>query len=439
MARAWEALHIGKREGGNRIVSESEKSASWSSYRRLLDGLAFLEKALTDLDRTVLVAFEVDDEIAIVEQLGREAFEAWFRELLRGVETSVNAEDIVGIWRDRYVLVALHDKAADAAQELSRRVRDTWTAKPRLRFAALTAAELSFYQDRALHVLIGRLSEDDLPFPFPALRAMVSTRRTALGRVKSLLDGIETALRFVVAMEVAAIREHADLSQQEAAAAIVAAAGRSPSGWESCAIDLAPLTPHAYDPISRIASAFSNTKVNVPLAATLGHIAQVRRAIARQAGLSEDAYGSEEDAIREVLDSVLLLLKPLSSTRLVSVAEIDRVEDGEPPEYALYLHRGSSEHFPIVRERLPFWLLKGWCYLLMEGKTREPLLLAPFVASRTCETCGRIEVAIVEDLVVGPPGTSIGARGVTSNHEARLEIPDHKRLQPFYQLVRERQ
>lgn len=127
---------------------------------------------------------------------------------------------------------------------------------------------------------------------------------------------------------------------------------------------------------------------------------------------------------------------PLSSARLVSVAEIDFVEDEGSPQYALYSHRGPSEHFLIVHEHLPFLLRKDWCYLLLEDSARGPLLLAPFVASRPCDVCGRIEVAIAEELVLGPRGTTISMRGVTSGHEARLKIPEHKLLQPFYELVR---
>jgi hypothetical protein len=369
----------------------------------------------------------------------------------------VDAADIVATWRDRYVLAALCNKGPDAARELAARIQDAWSARskaaegpslsPRLRVAGTTAAELSTYGDRALHVLIGRLlpSEpataapgDDLPFPLPALRAMVSTRRTPLGRVTSLLDGIETALRLMFAVEVAAIREHADPAIQKAAAVIVAGADDAPGGWESRALDHAPLVPSTCGAVARVAWAFSNGEVRDTMAAALGRVSQLRRATARRAGLSEDAHAGEEEGLGEVLDAILLSMKPLSRTRLVSVAEIERlIEDGEPARYALHLHRGPGEHFPIIHERLPFSLRKDGCYLLMEESTLAPLFLAPYIASRTCDVCGRIELMMADELVLQPaPGTRVKARGVTTNHQGSIEVPDHKRLNLFHEIVR---
>jgi hypothetical protein len=76
----------------------------------------------------------------------------------------------------------------------------------------------------------------------------------------------------------------------------------------------------------------------------------------------------------------LLLIK----LRLVSVAEIENIDD-EEIRYALYLHRGPGEHFPIIRESLPFRLQKHWCYLLAADKARD----RPAIPSRSHLWCSR--------------------------------------------------
>ncbi len=140
-----------------------------------------------------------------------------------------------------------------------------------------------------------------------------------------------------------------------------------------------------------------------------------------------------------LFDTVLLSLKDLTDVRLVSVAEIEDADDDEPVRYGLYNHRGPGEHFPITTESLPFRLRRQWCYLLFKEPGQAPLPLTPFVASTTCDVCGRREIMLLEDLVLAPPGTKILVRGVTSNHEGALEIPEHKRVQPFNDLVRDHQ
>src|SRR5262249_28752289 len=119
---------------------------------------------------------------------------------------------------------------------------------------------------------------DDLPFPLAALRAMVSTRRTAFGRVKSLLDGIETALRFVVAIEVAALREsEAPRLDQEAAELLVEQAHPG-DPWEICGLTLARLIPGTQESaITRMARGLSSAKVQGPLTEALRQAIDLRR------------------------------------------------------------------------------------------------------------------------------------------------------------------
>ena len=51
---------------------------------------------------------------------------------------------------------------------------------------------------------------------------------------------------------------------------------------------------------------------------------------------------------------------------------------------------------------------------------------------RTCDACGRIEVAIADELTLGPKGVNVKGRGVLSKHEGMLALPWQKRMQAFY-------
>jgi hypothetical protein len=282
------------------------------------------------------------------------------------------------------------------------------------------------------------MPEDDLPFPVAAWSAMVAARRTALGRVKSLLDGIEGALRLVVAIELGVLRETAGPELMEQAATMLIKAAQLGGPWEHVALRLAALIPDKpADAVLSMARALSRTKVkSTPLDEALKKATEIHLSISRQTGLSEDAYAGEEEELRGILDGILTALRPLAKMQLVSVAELlDIDEESNIILYALYLHRGPGEHFPIIRVKLSSRLQKNWCYLLTEDGTRAPIPLAPIVFSQTCKACGRLEVAVAERLTLGPKGATVVARGVTTNHEGSLEILWQKRMEAFHAAV----
>ncbi len=156
--RADEHLYQAKQSGRNRVCPATG-STSQFQYRRLLDGPSLLEKSLAENRAGALVAFEVDDETAVVEQLGKEVYEAWFRELVGDVQTAIDSDDLIGTWRDRYVLASFPREDAGSLADLNGRVRGAWRQRlsardqqivvPQLRFAAVTSAERSTYRDRA--------------------------------------------------------------------------------------------------------------------------------------------------------------------------------------------------------------------------------------------------------------------------------------------------
>src|SRR5262249_31406156 len=101
------------------------------------------------------------------EHLGSKVYDEWFRQLLRNVELCTGEDDTLATWRDRYVLVLLHDGSAEKTSRIIARVQEAWTKRsvpshPRavarqIRTASLTAEEFAAHRGRALDVLVARL------------------------------------------------------------------------------------------------------------------------------------------------------------------------------------------------------------------------------------------------------------------------------------------
>ncbi|WP_437963673.1 diguanylate cyclase [Sorangium sp. So ce260] len=449
--RADERLYVAKRSGRNRVIA----SSSLHYHHRLLEGRSLLEKALARQPPGSLLAFELEDERAIVDRLGFTVYDEWFRQLIHDVELALGKDDDLATWRDRYVLAATPAQSVETTVEVVARVRAAWSAHPteeahrsvarEIRSASLNPDALALHRERSLDVLVSRLlprsqggmtAEDELPFPIAALRAMVASRRTTLGRMKSLLDGIETALRFISAIGLGAIQEVNDPALDDRVAEVIAGGQKSQTSWEDVALQLAEILPqHPRSAMSEVARALVHAEANrATLATELHWAAHLRRSIRHETGLSEDAHGADEDRARNILDAIVAALHPLGKLRLVSVAQLEDVEDGAF-RYSLYLHRGAGEHFRIIREDVPSSLHKGWCYLLTNDRERPPICLAPVVLSHTCTTCRRVEVAVAERLTLGPIGAGITVRGVTTNHEGRAEVPQLKRMQALGDAV----
>jgi two-component system, cell cycle response regulator len=458
LKRADQALNVGRREGGQRVVAAPASGGEASEIitrfgdRPLLDGPSLLQKALTRGNVGALVAFEVDDEVAIVERFGPKVYETWFRQLVREVEEGLGRDDLLATFRDHYVLCALQDGSADAVTRLATRVQETWGARPvpeahrsvprQARSASLTTAELGVHRERSLDVLVARLlpraaavAEEDLPYPLAAARALAASRTSPLERARALLDAIEIALRFVVSVALGTLRETDDPSSYDRAAEVIVNTSRRGEPWEHSALGLLPLLPtDAGELLVATARQFANAKVRgAPLGEMLEWASMLRRALAGQTGLSDEAYADEADRLSALLEAILAALGPLSKLRMVSVSEIEDLdEEEEVIRYALYLHRGPSEQFSVIRESSMHRLQKGWCYLLTPDGSSAPLLLAPVAFARTCDACGRIEVAIADELTLGPKGVNVKGRGVLSKHEGTLALPWQKRMQAFY-------
>lgn len=450
LERARSTLHTGMFLGKNRVVSE--EIVGLLRDRRLLPVARLVEEALTF--RGTLCAFEIDGEAALAQELGPGAYDESHDALRRAVVRAARPTDGVSDRKERQVLVALREATPGAAEDLAERVRAEWVrargpdareiVTPAFRWASVAGDELPTSPERAVDELLTRLLPgapasaspgDDLPFPLPALARMAAARRTAKGHVRALLDSLRTALRLLVAIEIAAIRDLGDRPQQEAAARLLAERIDDSDGWERCALDLAPLVPAGCAPISGLAAVFSKAEVREQLASILDQAVGLRRSLGEASGPHEPAWTREEGALGEVLSTLLVSLRPLASTRLATVAHVGELWDDEPVEYRLYVHRGPTERFPVVTTRSPFRLRKGGCYLFLPDADRAPLLLAPVVAAGECAVCGRMELRMADRLAPGAPGTTLAAHGVPSGHETSIHVPAHPGIEAFHALV----
>ena len=469
LKRADDYLYFAKNTGRNRVAAspdvESGDFAEPSAHRNhhaVIDVDALLERSLRAHPHGHLIAFEIEDEAAVVMQLGSSIYRAWFGEILSEVDHAIGKDDTLATWRERYVIAVLHGVTPEAVAATVAAITEKWTARVLteapsvvsrgLRAAVLTPQELAQLGSRALDVLVGRLlsrhggtqtPEDDLPFPIAAPKAAVSTRRTAYRRVEALLDALAAALRFLVAVELALLRDSVDRELARRAAALLAGVplGVQPlamSVWSSLLWGLADLIAEGpTDPVhAALASLRKAGPLHVSLSAPLQRAVALSEELARGTVVSDDAYGGDEDWLHDLLDGLLAGLRLIMHMRLVSVAEIESVDDeGSGHSYALYLHRGPVEHFPIIHESMTASLLKSWCYLLSEDGSRRPLLLSPMVFSGTCATCGRVEAYLAEGLTFGPPGSSVYARSVTTNHGGAAELPKNTRTRELHHLV----
>jgi two-component system, cell cycle response regulator len=436
LKRAEHAGYAAKREGRNRVVC-----GPGVEYRPVLDGASLVQKMRTRAQGCGLLAFEIEAEVAIVEELGVHAFEEWLRQLVRIVELNTEPGAHLATWHSRYVLVAVPAEVVGAVVD---QVTTQWKDRSipeaqrcverRVRHAFLPPDDFARLGDRALAVIGGRLlqspggdavPEDELPFPIASLRSMVLMRRTTVGRVMSLLDGIEVALRFACALELAMLGDCGDEVCKQAAE-IVVAHELSGLPWETVALDLASLASASPQrTLAVVATSLAAISRSESLASTARDTLRLRELIGEEAGVSEDAHAGDEARLRELFDALVLAFRPLSKSRLVSVAEIETVEEDEDEGfgYALRVHRGSGEQFPIISGRVRGRLVKNWCYLLPEPGTSSPLCLAPLVASRTCDECGRIEVATAETLSWDEKGAEVQVRGVTTKHPTLATVP----------------
>jgi len=132
-------LYRAKKSGRNQVVGTftpvSAPSAALHSMvrepRQPIDGMALVRRNLGKSPPGPVLAFEVADERGIIDLLGSPGFEAWTFELEQEVERAIDPADLLGNWRDRYVLAALEVRGQeDRARTVIEAVRTAWAARP---------------------------------------------------------------------------------------------------------------------------------------------------------------------------------------------------------------------------------------------------------------------------------------------------------------------
>lgn len=286
-----------------------------------------------------------------------------------------------------------------------------------------------------------RSQEDDLPFPLAALPAMIASRRGNLVRVSTLFDAIERAMRFVVAIELALVVEYGDANAWGELVRIlsdrqIADRSLTMGSWEVLTFRLASLLQeNPADALVTALRAFvAGRGDRSALAKRLLESVRTRNEIVHAVTAADAAYAQHEPQVRAVLDALLFALRPLSAFRLVSVAHIENIDPRGRFKYALYLHRGALEQFPIIDETLSSPLQNGWCYLLGE-KTRPPLLLAPMVATSVFHQTGRVEIFMADGIQFGPEAAKIRVQGVTSSNQHTAEVPWTQRFEALHAML----
>jgi hypothetical protein len=275
-----------------------------------------------------------------------------------------------------------------------------------------------------------------LPFPLEALGPIAQSHSSEYVSAKTLCDGIETALRFITAVEIAALRDVDEASVRAELAAALSGhrTGRlTMAAWRALALQLAPLAVrYLQGPVQEAARLLAE-----PLAAVVEDaVIRSGRYLSHTTPQHESSYAEDRVFFGAVLDRLADAMRPLARLRLVSVAGMDGYgEDGETTIYRLYLHQGPSERFPLVTENLTPKLAKNdWCYLI--GAPDEPaLLLAPIVAARPCVDCGKIEVFLADSLVLGPKGAKVSVKAITTAHDAEVAVPASESIRLLHEAL----
>lgn len=463
--RANQALHQAKEKGGNQIhtVGPNQHVRRYLSGRKLLSKLlSFSGSGTTASSSHHLVAFEIGNEADILMMAGTEAYDQCYRELIADVEANAPADATAGRWKDRYVLLAVAGSGA-AATEVRLGITRAWERRGALtggstsvsrvlHSALLTPRDLAQHGKRSLDALLTALLQNreerdvpsprisDLPYPLAVFGAIVSSRQTTLARVATLNSALETILRFIVALEVAWLREWGTDDARDELIEFVSRLG--PAGrklgmgdWEELSWRLAQLLPaDAPDAVAAAASALRSGHQRSRLSERLRSAVTLRNAIAHGATRADDAYAAEEVRLQEILHELLEAMAPLANTRLISCCSSRFLGEDEGFSCEVRTHQGPLEHFSVGRLRRTEPLPSDWCCLVLDPKPGASLLcLAPFIISRACDTCGRVEVFVTESLRLGPKGTKMVARGITTSHESRVELPGLRSLRELYE------
>ncbi len=254
-----------------------------------------------------------------------------------------------------------------------------------------------------------------LPFPLAILRPLVGSRPPALARARAAVEAIDIALRYAAGALIASSER-----KDEALAVFREALGDVPR-WGGVVLRLAEIGKGG--PMSELAEGLiaASTRWNgqlIPLHEAVARVDALRVEIS-PAALDGQAFSQEDMFVSELLNSVILALRPLMSFSLVSLDRIEKFE-GEEIHYFLIEHRGSDGYFHPFSMRTSERLDKDWCYL--RSPAGGMISLAPFLRYGSCAVCRRRELAFLEGVAAGPSGVVAKMRSFTTHHRSDVTV-----------------
>lgn len=419
-------VYKAQQSGGNAVELECLNTSAQDdpSCRAVPDAEWVLRKVLATDHLRPMVAFELEDERGVIERHGADGWTVWLDKLVQEVLSATRPGDLVGTWKDRYVVAALD--SGKGAERVCERVLSFWerfsgggerglSGSVTVRSAALSARDVGDYGPKTLRRLTEQLlmtsSEageewcENAPFPLAIAVAPVPHRLRE--RPSSLAWSMEVSMRFIAAVLLSGLRRRESAKTHRGLRAILNTTG-SPL---ELAADAAPVLE-----LARLARDEDDILLR-PLARLIVSRAG-RRMIRRLNEVNRSARNgttTDVSAMIEAIDAVVQKVSQRLECQMFSVAEIvDFSEKGEII-YNLRQHRGPSEVFALERVALSHQLRRDWCSVTLGGEIR-PLSLVPLFATMECDVCGRVEV-FVGDHLQSADGVM---RGVVSGHEQRL-------------------
>jgi len=276
------------------------------------------------------------------------------------------------------------------------------------------------------------------PFPLVANLVAARGRETPSERVGTIRVGIERALAFLVAVELAGLCETDDAEAVQAAAHELHRSNpRSPMAMgtlRQTALRLAPhLLRYSPDPTAREFAKLAKDAESPLCARRLDEVVTERNTDAHGCVPTQEIHAKHEVFVSRVFDELLDIAVPLSDLTLVSPLPGSGDLHAEEGTVNMFHLRGAVEPFPQSQRSHRFRFLPNWCYMLRPSA--PPLPLVPFVAMAWCQTCRRREVFVFRCFDENAKkGTRLQA--VTTGHAERLDF-DWDRVSPGVRLLLE--
>lgn len=447
------AVEDGKERGGDCVV-EAE------AVRRrghVVRDEASLEAHLGSLSQArgrFLIGFRIECEDDVVHRRGRVGRAQWWRELRDDVAESADTGEVVGTWADRYVVV-LAQKEARAT-----RIREAITRRFEAREAGAGLSRKLCHgtiplrggvtPEQALAELAERVDIQGeslaarLPFPFVAHWGTLGARQSDLVRVTTLCKGVETTFKVLTAAFLASLRRRDVAAAAETVRAVKPGQNLTLGVWHALldATAKALIAAREARPTLVRELAARVLALRDDTSRELVHLVAAvreRNAVQHSNPPVEDYFPEEERRLRQALDALLEVVRPLTAARMIAIESLTFEGDLETMCYKLVTLTGPDDTFSRDQIRLAaapeHRLHAQWVYLA--DADAAPVCLAPVLYVSLCKTCRKLEAFIADSLVFGPEGERVRrAPSLLGRcHDDGLNLPWSKEDRDFYEAL----